>query len=150
MSDQENNITFVSSDLLSITKLRIILKDFKSEQLELLSNKLSKLIEEVKIQEKLEKELEAKKQKAIDEVLNLIKSKGISLEEVCDQVEINKNKKYRGGREFYESKYVWTNADGTVEYWSGQGVIPKNLKIVMERDGITDKSAYLINKPETN
>ena len=36
------------------------------------------------------------------------------------------------------------DVDGNTYLWSGQGKIPKLLREVMQRDGITDKNHYLI------
>lgn len=142
----DSTITFTPNDLLKVSTVKSLGKFLNSDQIDSLIEKLLTLSEELKEQEKLEQEIEAKKQKAIDEIKEMVRSKGLSLDDLLPNNSGNKPKRKPGGRSHFEPKYKWINGDGTEGYWSGQGVIPKAMRLIMERDNITDKEHYLINK----
>ena len=140
-----DSVQFTIQDLLNYHRLRTICKELSLDQVSTLIDKLTNIQLEREKAEQAEKEAIAQKEQALKEILDLAKEKGLTLGDVSNLGIDTSLIKPRKGKAKFDPKYAWTNEDGSKGYWSGQGMIPRALRIVMEKDGIDDKQYYLIN-----
>lgn len=110
---------------LNARSLRAITRELTLEQLNEGYDKLTAIIEERRIQEEsVRKSQEARLQK-IAEYKELLKSEGIDLADLLDGVQsVDKISK----REPRPAKYQYTDVDGVVQTWTGQGRQPVPIR----------------------
>ncbi len=146
----ENNTTFTTEDLLNSSKLKSIFKQFSSKELVFLIDKLTKIKDDVLKEEEQAAQEKAQKVASAKEVLDLLKEKGLTIDEITKIASIEN--KPRKGKAKFEPKYEWINEDGSHGYWSGQGMIPRALRTVMQKEGVSEKEYFLIpeKKEEEN
>ncbi|MFQ1050434.1 H-NS family nucleoid-associated regulatory protein [Avibacterium paragallinarum] len=114
--------------LKNIRSLRAIAKDVELEQLEEILEKIKIVIEEKR--EALAKiaQQKAEKLKALEEVHNLLREKGISTEELLSSSINNVGKTKQPAR---PAKYQYTD-NGRVRTWTGKGRTPLAIQRELE------------------
>ncbi|MGN0916317.1 MAG: hypothetical protein ACI4NE_08205 [Succinivibrio sp.] len=115
-------------------------KGASSDELTEIIEKLKSLCIEVKAKESEILRQKIEKEQAIAEMLDKLDNLSLTVEDL-NALRALRNKKPRAKM---KPKYAYVATDGTLCYWSGQGKIPKGMMEVMQRDGITDKKAFLM------
>ncbi len=111
--------------------IRKFLSEMPLEQAEILFEKFSEAIaarreeEEQLVQERMQKE------RVLNELRDKMRELGISPEDLAfEQMPVEKKRTQK-----VMPKYEWTNEDGSVQQWSGRGLMPKAMQAAMERSG---------------
>ena len=109
----------------NIRSLRAMARDFSIDVLEEMLEKVRTVTEEKRNEEQLAMQQRAEQQEKINTWLELMKADGISLEELADmKAAIAKSPKKRAAR---PAKYRFTDFNGEVKTWTGQGRTPKPI-----------------------
>ena len=120
--------------------LKAFFKDATSEELEGIIHKLNELYTEIKNKEIEEEQAKKRKEEFLSNLLNKLDEQNLTVDDLATLKELQK----KDTRQKMAPKYEYTALDGKTYLWSGKGKIPKLLREVMQRDGITDKNHYLI------
>lgn len=111
--------------------VRKFLSEMPLEQAEILFEKFNEAIIARREEEELLIQERAKKERVLSELRDKMRELGISPEELAlEQMPVEKKRTQK-----VQPKYEWTNADGSVQQWSGRGLMPKAMKETMERTG---------------
>ncbi|MCW9709474.1 H-NS histone family protein [Avibacterium sp. 21-586] len=114
------------SDLLkslkNIRSLRVAAKSLSLDELESLLEKLKTVLEEKRQELALAAQQEAEKLKALAEVHNFLKEKGIAPEDLISERVTNKNAATK--RPARPAKYKFKDENGNIRTWTGQGRTP--------------------------
>ena len=113
-------------NLNNIRSLRAISRELTLEQLELILQKVKIVVNEKRLALKEESLREAEHQDRIEKYKNLLAENGISLEE------LNPVKKTRKKRKPRPAKYKYTNKNGEIKTWTGQGRTPKTIQQALD------------------
>lgn len=118
--------TPLMNTLLNIRSLRKKARDYQLTQLEDMLNKLTKVVEEIREEEKQQLAEQAEKEQKLKAFAKELEEAGLSIEDVA-VVLSNKTttKKKRPPR---PPKYRYTDLNGKVKTWTGQGRTPSALE----------------------
>lgn|SRR5574344_800970 len=121
--------------------LKAFFRDASSSELESIIEKLTSLRDCVKSEE-IRRETELKEKTAfLSNLLNDLDAHNFTVSDLAALTGVKKEP-----RKKLDARYRYVGTDGETYLWSGQGKIPKKMREVMLRDGITDKNFYRIKK----
>lgn len=115
----------------NIRSLRLVTRELPFEQLMTMFNKFEQVVEERKAEEESKQQSIAAHQEKIEKYKELLKSEGISPEELISLQKFNPSQhKKRAPR---PAKYQYTDLDGSRKTWTGQGRTPKAMQIQLDK-----------------
>ena len=120
--------------------LKAFFREATSSEIEGILDKIKDLYDEVKEKEEQQEKARQARLQFLSGVLDSLDSHNFTVEDLAAL----KNQVNKESRPKMLPRYRYININGAERFWSGQGKIPKELKEVMLRDGITDKNNYLI------
>ena len=120
--------------------LKAFFREATSSEIEGILDKIKDLYDEVKEKEEQQEKARQARLQFLSGVLDSLDSHNFTVEDLAAL----KNQVNKESRPKMLPRYRYININGEERFWSGQGKIPKELKEVMLRDGITDKNNYLI------
>lgn len=109
--------------------------ELSAEQLNKVIADLTELVEEKRLEEEKQAQIEAQKAAKIEEIIRIMKEGEIDMSELSGLAEYSAKKKV-------EAKYRLTTEDGEVVEWSGRGRTPAAFKAKFD-EGFT-KDDFLI------
>lgn len=120
--------------------LKAFFRDASSEEIKQILDRLEALYRDVLHNE--EELLQKKKEREsfLKNVLESLEGHNYTVDDLAALAQSNDSPKKRT----MKMRYCYEDLDGNECFWSGQGKIPVALKLVMQRDGITDKKHYLL------
>ncbi|OCH69552.1 transcriptional regulator [Vibrio diabolicus] len=113
--------------LLNIRSLRKQARDYQLTQLEEMLSKFTQVVKEIREEEQQRAAEQAEKEQKLKAYAKQLEDAGISIEDVAavlDNKTTTKQKKKRTPR---PPKYRYTDLDGKVKTWTGQGRTPSAL-----------------------
>lgn len=109
----------------NVRSLRVLARETSLEQLEVVLGKLQLVVEEKRQEEALIRQQEAERLERIEKYRELLKQEGINPAELAKlEVITKKAKKPRAKRAPLPAKYKYTDAQGNIKTWTGQGRTP--------------------------
>lgn len=117
--------------LRNIRSLRALAKEISLEELEEILKKLSLIVEEKRHELAQIAQQETERLKALEEVQNLLKEKGLSPEDLISNVSSN-TKIIRQKRPTRPAKYQYTDENGQIKTWTGQGRTPSAIQKALD------------------
>ena len=142
MNDNDSEIIKV---LLNKRMLKAVLKDLEIEQVQSISDKLSEVLKEMVEDFEIRKREQERHQERLRAIAQMIKEDGLRVEEVISALQgsdIFPTKKAK--RKPKEPKYQYSDSEGNVRTWTGQGKTPKAIQIKLDEGA--DLSDFLITK----
>ncbi len=130
--------------LKNFRNLKAFFKDATSEDVAFIIEKLTLLHEELKNEELKKRYEEEARRKFLTGLLDSLDDHNLTVGDLLAM----KNSSDKESRPKMKARYRYTDMNGEICVWSGQGKIPTALKEVMQRDGITDKNHYLIDEKD--
>ncbi|OBX05605.1 hypothetical protein QV06_01975 [Gallibacterium genomosp. 3] len=124
----------------NIRSLRLLAKEIPLEQLETILKKFELVVQERKEEEEAQQLVLAAHQEKIEKYKELLKSEGISPEELLEVMNLHRfNPSQHKKRAPRPAKYKYTDLDGSQKTWTGQGRTPKAIQIQLDK-GVTLES----------
>lgn len=118
----------------NIRSLRLVTRELPFEQLMTMFNKFEQVVEERKAGEESKQQSIAAHQEKIEKYKELLKSEGISPEELLEVISLQKfNPSQHKKRAPRPAKYQYTDLDGSRKTWTGQGRTPKAMQIQLDK-----------------
>ncbi|MFC0308480.1 H-NS family nucleoid-associated regulatory protein [Gallibacterium trehalosifermentans] len=118
----------------NIRSLRVLAKEISLEQLETIFKKFELVVQERRLEEEAQQqELAAHKEK-IEKYKELLKSEGISPEELFEVMNFHRfNPSQHKRRPPRPAKYRYIDSDGSEKTWTGQGRTPKAIQMQLDK-----------------
>lgn len=117
--------------LKNIRSLRAIAREISLEELEEIQKKLSLVVEEKRDELAQIAQQEAEKLKALEEAHHFLKERGISPEDLITPSS-NTVKVARSKRPARPAKYQYTDENGNLRTWTGQGRTPLSIQRALD------------------
>lgn len=136
-------MTLLFKELKNAKSLNLALRDSSSNDIDEIICKLQVIQDKIKEREALEQARNENKKAVIAEILARMKEYDITIDDLCAAGGFTAH----GRRGKMKKRYRFIGTDGVEYFWSGQGRLPKELVLVMQRDG-TSKQDYLIKDEE--
>lgn len=111
--------------LLNIRSLRKQARDYELTQLEEMLSKFTQVVEEIREEEQQRAAEQAEKEQKLKAYAKQLKDAGISMEDVAALLDNKTTTKQK--RPPRPPKYRYTDLDGKVKTWTGQGRTPSAL-----------------------
>lgn len=144
--DEEHGI--ISRTMMNIRSLRVFAREVEFEQLLEMQEKLNVVIEERREDAEREAaelaELEQKRQKVLDYIISLGLDPVSLMEPVTSGAVKSKRQPSKGGAR--KAKYRFTDENGDVKEWSGNGKRPLALQKLLDEGHFLED--FLIDKPQ--
>lgn len=138
-----------SNEKKSLTRKMLNINSFKSlvshltfDEISKVKSNMERIYEEKKDEDELEKQLLEEKNQKLDELCEKILADGYDLDVVMDFVSRQK-KKMKMKRKPRPEKYEYYNEEGERQTWTGQGRMPKLIKLQV--DNGKDLNDFLIH-----
>ncbi len=125
--------------------MKAFFKGAQAKEIRMILDNLENMYTVLKEKEEREAREKESRERFLSGVLSSLDENNYTLE---DLLAIKKEQQRKASKYHIEARYQYVDLDGVICFWSGQGKIPKALKAVMQRDGITDKSHYLIKEEQ--
>ena len=125
-------------ELKNLRLLSASLKDLPSSEIKEVIDKLTQIYDEVKEREEQANALVRQKEEGISKIKQIMEENSLTAEEMFEA--IGRPVKQRK----MKARYRFTDANGNVHEWTGQGRTPRLLSELFELDG-TSKEDYLIS-----
>ncbi|MCK3657386.1 hypothetical protein A4G18_01280 [Pasteurellaceae bacterium Pebbles2] len=123
------------SDLLktlnNLRSLRAVINTIDLEQAESILAKVQSIVENKRQEEVAKAQEQAERQQLIEKYRNELKAKGIDVSELA--LADAANEKVKKARRTMPAKYKYTNENGEVIHWTGQGRMPKVMREALEK-----------------
>ncbi|EMH4163563.1 DNA-binding protein StpA [Pluralibacter gergoviae] len=119
-------MSLILHKLNNIRTLRAATREFSTDVLEEMLEKLRNVTEEKRAEEKEVREAEEKKREKINELLELMQADGIAPDELVATTTATKKSATRK-RAPRPAKYRYVDASGNEQSWTGQGRTPKPI-----------------------
>lgn len=114
----------------SIRGLRNIARELTLEQLESIQGKLQVIVDEKRAELENIQRQQAERQERIAKYKELLKQDGITVEELSEILS-NSPVQARKKREPRPAKYQYTDENGVVKSWTGQGRTPRAIQAAL-------------------
>lgn len=118
----------------NIRSLRLLVRQLPLEQLETIFKKFELVVEERKEELAQQQKVFAAHQEKIEKYKELLKSEGISPEELMEVISLQRfNPSQHKKRAPRPARYQYTDLDGSQKTWTGQGRTPKAIQIQLDK-----------------
>lgn len=125
-----NNMSDFLRTFLNARSLKAITRELTLEQLNEGYDKLTAIVEERRVQEAAARKGQEERLRKIEEYKALLRSEGIDL---ADLVGVTQSTEKTSKREPRPAKYQYTDAEGNVQTWTGQGRQPVPIRVAIEQ-----------------
>lgn len=118
----------------NIRSLRLLAREIPLEQLETIFKKFELVVQERKEEEAQQQKVLAAHQEKIEKYKELLKSEGISPEELLEVMNLHRfNPSQHKKRAPRPAKYQYIDLDDSQKTWTGQGRTPKAIQIQLDK-----------------